>query len=155
MFTEEVRSIIVPGCALVVGTVGDDGLPRTTRAWSIEPLHADTRLRIVMSADDEVAVGHLVPGRWVAVTGSDVTTLKSLQFKGPVVTVEATNAHDDEAFAAGCAGFLEKVSHTDGTSASIMRRMLPQRTIAFELEVEQLFDQSPGPAAGRPLRIAG
>ena len=115
---------------------------------------AEPTIRVVVGADDEVLVGQLATSS-VAVTGSDVETLESVQFKGRVTRIEEPTEHDLAAFAEGCRVFLQKVRRTDGNQIHKMRKIVAQRVIVIEVEVTQLFDQTPGPAAGRLLTADG
>jgi len=151
VITSDIRAIIEPGAAIVVGVADADGWPRATRGWSVTPLDGDQRLRVVVSADDDVLLGRLAPPQWVAVTASDVKSLKAVQFKGRVETAAGPMTSDDALdFERGCEMFLAKVRRTDGNAVEKMRRMLPTEAAVFEMTLEQAYDQSPGPAAGRP-----
>lgn len=155
MFTPTLHSVVAPGSAIVVATVGDDGWPRATRGWSIELVEADVpTIRVVVGADDEVLVDQLATSS-VAVTGSDVETLESVQMKGRVTRIGPPTAPDLAAFEAGCRAFLEKVRRTDGNPIHQMRKIIAQRVLVIDVEVTQLFDQTPGPSAGRVLPADG
>lgn len=154
MFSSDVISIIGAGTSLIVGTVGDDGEPRATRAFALSIDDPATRLaRIVMSADDPVAVAHLASGS-IALTAADVRTLRSMQLKGRITLVEPASAHDVEVLVEHSERFFTAVHETDGHPTALVRRMLPIEMIAVEFEVDEIFDQSPGPDAGRRIAVA-
>lgn len=147
-------AMIDAGAGLVVGTVSADGEPRVVRAWATAVLDRDPlRIRVVMGADDETVVGNLAPGV-VAVTGADVRTLRSVQLKGRVAAVEPATADDLQLLDEHAGRFFEAVHDVDGLPASLMRRMLPHRVIAFEVAVDETYDQSPGPTAGTTVTAA-
>lgn len=151
VFETEMAAITAAGGGLVVGTVSDEGEPRAVRAWSaVVPTGAPDRLRVVMSADDPVAVGNLAHGR-VAVTIADVRTFRSLQLKGTVTLTEVPSAEDLEQMRIQAETFLTAVHETDGNPLEGLRRMLPHDVIVFEMIVEHGFDQTPGPEAGAAL----
>jgi hypothetical protein len=149
VFSADVRSILAAGTSLIVGTVGPDGEPRATRAFALTIVDPEADVvRLVLSADDPVVVGHLDTGV-IAVTAADVRTLRSVQLKGRIVAVEPTTA-DDEAVVADHSGrFFQAIHETDGHDLSAIRQMLPIETVSVEIRVEELFDQTPGPDAGR------
>jgi hypothetical protein len=151
VFGSELAAITAAGGGLVVGTVSDDGEPRAVRAWAavVTPGRED-RLRVVMSADDPVSVANLATGR-VAVTIADVRTFRSLQMKGAVASTGAPTAADLEQMRIQADTFLTAVHETDGNPLESLRRILPHEVVAFELVVEQVYDQTPGPDAGAAL----
>ena len=152
MFGNELTSMIDDGAGLVVGTVGDDGEPRATRAWSVSVVDPDEcRVRVVVGADDPVTVANLVVGAGVALNGADVRTFRSVQLKGRIVAVEAPDPTDLEVTRVQSDLFLRTVHETDGNPLESLRRILPLDVVAVEIVVEEMYDQTPGPDAGRPL----
>ncbi len=153
MFSSDVMSILEAGTSLIVGTVGPDGEPRATRAFALTIVddQAD-RVRVVMSADDPVAVTHLGTGA-IAVTAADVRTLRSVQLKGRITTVEPPTEHDLEVMEEHSSLFIQAIADTDGFDPGLTRRMLAQHVVSIEFLVDELFNQSPGPGAGSPVAL--
>jgi hypothetical protein len=147
-------TLIGPGTSLVVGTVDAGGAPRATRAWAASPVGHD-RVRVLVSADDPVVVDSLQHGGAIAVTGADVRSLRAVQLKGTLDLVEPPTAHDLAALEAHVELFFDEVHATDGNPIELLRRLLPHRVVAVELVVDEVFDQSPGPAAGAALAPRG
>ncbi len=136
------------GMSLVVGTVSRGAEPRVARAWASSIVATDPlRVRVLMSADDPEAVDNLETGN-VSLTGTDVPTLQSAQLKGTVVLVEPATPADVERVATHTDAFFQAVLEIDGFPLSLMRRLLPHEVVAFEMVVNEMFDQSPGPGAG-------
>ena len=149
------RALVEAGCSLVVGTVGADGAPRATRAWAATVLdEAAGRLRVVVTADDAVALANLGTGQ-IAVTGADVRTLRAVQLKGHVVVVEPATPGDLATLDEHTGRFFQAVHETDGNPVELLRRLLPHEVVAVELVVEEVYDQSPGPGAGAALAPRG
>jgi hypothetical protein len=151
VFGAQLEAMVRAGTSLIVGTVGPDGTPRATRAWAarvVDPTRC--RIRFVMAADDEVAVSNLGTGA-VALTGAEVATLTSTQMKGRVVAVEEATDVDVSLMDEHSTAFFDAVNATDGNPVWLLRRLLPTTVVAVELEVDEVFDQSPGPAAGAPV----
>jgi hypothetical protein len=148
VFSSDLMETIGLGCSLVVGTVAADGEPRATRAWAACVVDADRRrLRVLVGADDPVSVANLANGR-IALTGANVRTLRSAQLKGRVVRTEPPTTADLDLVAESSAAFFRAIHETDGNPLEIVERLHPAEVIAVEVDVEELFDQSPGPAAG-------
>jgi hypothetical protein len=144
-------SMIDAGAGLVVGTVAADGEPRAARAWSAEVIDpAERRLRISVGADDPITLANLGSGS-IALTGADVRTFRAVQMKGRVLAVEEPTAADLELVHVQSERFFRAVHETDGNPVEHLRRLLPVAIVAVEVLVDELFDQTPGPAAGAPL----
>jgi hypothetical protein len=153
VFGSELTSMIEDGAGLVVGTVGDDGEPRATRAWSAIVADAEQRrLRVVVGADDPVTVANLRVGTTMALNGADVRTFRSIQLKGTIVAVDAAGSDDVDAARSQSDRFLQAVHDTDGNPLEQLRRILPIEVVAIEMVVDEMYDQTPGPEAGGPLR---
>ena len=140
------------GASLIVGTSNGHGEPRATRAWAAHIVEPEPLLiRVVVTADDPVTVANLSPGGSVAVTGCDVRTLRSVQVKGRVRSIAPADAADLAIVADHSRKFLEAVRDTDRAAIEMVARILPRTFVGVEIEVDQRFDQSPGPVAGRLL----
>ena len=154
-FASELTRMVESGAGLVVGTVSADGAPRADRAWGVSVVDADARrIRFVMSADDPAVLEHLESGS-VALTGGEVSTFHSVQFKGRPVTVEAPTSEDIEMARVQSERFFQTVHLVDGNPVEQLRRMLPLDTVAVEMVVTEMFDQTPGPSAGSALLEPG
>jgi hypothetical protein len=160
VFEPETRQLLEAGCALIVGTADRDGEPFATRGWGVTVLDdgedggvggaeaAPTRVRLLLDGADRPHIGADPGPAPIAVTGCDVPTLRSIQFKGQVVeVVEATDA--DRARAERFwEAFFSDIEKTDRTPRPPLYRLVPLDLIACTVEVDEIFDQTPGPDAG-------
>ena len=138
--------------ALVVGAVGTDGRPFAARGWGLTILDADKgHARLLLDLRDLDRLAHLASGGGIAITGTDVPSLRSCQMKGHVEGFEVADADDYAHSARYCDGFFGDVETTDRLPAWKMERLRPDELAACRLKVECAFDQTPGPVAGRPL----
>ena len=152
MFDGATTSFLLSGCSLIVGGLTPDGEPFATRGWGIRVVDPDEhRLRVVVGAAD---LARLAPGA-LAVTGADVPTLRSLQLKGTVEAVDAPNEDDLVQHRSFCDQFFADVARTDGTARHLMERLVPVDLVVAVFRVRHLFDQTPGPNAGRPIEPEG
>src|SRR5690606_7630371 len=116
------------------------------------------RIRIAVAADDPVIVDNLTGGTspagdaFVAVTGADVVTLRSLQLKGRVVAVGPPDDGDRALADQHADVFTRKIEATDGHPREGMLRFLPTDLVMVDIVVDEAFDQTPGPGAGAILR---
>ena len=143
-----------PGSALIAGTVDDEGAPYVTRAWGAVVLDDGDALRIYVDADDTQLVPRAAASARIAVTGGDVRTLASAQVKGRVRSVDDLTALDIAMRERATEGFIRGVHETDHTPRDMLERMVPDRFVAVTLDVEELYDQTPGPKAGATLPAA-
>ena len=151
VFGSELTTMIEAGAGLVVGTVDGNGAPRGIRAWGARVVDVERqRIRIVLTADDRLVVDNLAGGK-AAFTAADVRTLRSVQLKGRVATVELPTPEDVELTRSQIDRFFEAVVETDRNSFRQLELMLPREMVAIELVVDEEYDQTPGPAAGTTL----
>jgi hypothetical protein len=103
---------------------------------------------MVVAAED---VPYIVgPGEapYLAMTFTDVKNLTSVQFKGPASTPGPAGADDLRAVELYCDGFFGAVFEIDGIPREWMERLVPPSFAACEVDVEHVYDQTPGPSAG-------
>ena len=155
VFDDETRAFLESGCALIVGTVDPDGAPHAGRGWGLSVLETGppARLRLLLDADDERSVAHAAAGGAIAVTATSVTTLRSMQLKGPSIGIEVATVDDEARAARFIDDFFADVHATDGVEWDVFERMAPTGYVAFVLEAQESYDQTPGPKAG--ARVGG
>jgi len=152
VFEPEVTAFLESGCALIVGTVGADGRPYASRGWGLTVLSRDhATVRLLLDADDATAMTHLSTTRVIAVTAVDVPTLRSMQLKGRILRIEEGTDHDRDRAAQFCEAFYTDVAETESTPRRLLDRLTPSGYVAGIVEVDECFDQTPGPAAGAPI----
>lgn len=152
MLDDELRNLLEGGCALIVGSVDAAGSPHAARGWGLDVVSLDPCVaRLLVDAHDTRALADLVAGRPVAITGADVPTLRSVQLKGTSRGVADPAEGDEARTARYVQGFYDDIERTDGTPRPVLRRMTPAAVVPVLVEVEEVFDQTPGPAAGRPV----
>lgn len=151
---DETASLLDGGCALILGCVSDDGRPHALRGWGVQPLHDDgLRLLVLLDSHDEEAVSYLAAGRAVAVTVADVTTLRSVQFKGSSCGVVPAPSDASQTMARYVDQFFDDIVATDGIPRAALERFTPDPAdlVGVLIEVREQFDQTPGPGAGRSV----
>jgi hypothetical protein len=152
VFEPEMVTFLQSGCSALVGTVGPAGDPHAGRAWGIDVVDAEAgRLRLLIDADDELTVRHLADLGAVAVTAANVPTLRSVQLKGRSLGVEAATDADRRRARRYCDEFFTDIEQTDGTERSLPERLVPASYAVCEMQVDDVFDQTPGPGAGAPM----
>jgi hypothetical protein len=143
----EVAALLESPCSLLVGTVGTDGLPDATRAWGVDVLGPD-RVRVLLASNAERTLANLGGGGEMALTATHFLTFVSWQLKGRVTALGDATASDRIHLDTFCAGCVRLIHESDGTPEEIVWRLFPVGIVACEMQVDQVFDQTPGPHAG-------
>jgi hypothetical protein len=149
----EIVAFLESGCALIVGTVARDGTPYATRAWGLSIVGRDdpVTVRLLLDAADAVTIDHLRDRGLVAITATSVPTLRSRQLKGTATSVVAATDADLDRAAQYCDQFYGDICRTEHTHRSLPERLTPSEFVACTIDVDELFDQTPGPGAGAAL----
>jgi hypothetical protein len=156
MFAPETTAFVETGPALIVGTVGADAVPHATRGWGLTVLDAGIgEIRLLLDADDDQARANLAETGAIAITATDVPTLRSLQMKGTCVEIAPASDVDAERSARYRDLFFGDIEATERTPRELPERLAPRALVGCAVRVDELFDQTPGPAAGTPMQGDG
>lgn len=150
MFDPETTAFLESGSALIVGTTDAEGAPHAGRAWGLEVLAPGppARLRLLLDSDDERTIEHAAAHGAIAVTATSVRTLRSTQLKGRVLAVEAASTEADDRAQRYLDSFFTDIIETDGTDPALLAAFAPIGFVPCVIEVDERFDQTPGPGAG-------
>jgi hypothetical protein len=140
---EEIVRFLHGGCALIVCTLDSDGDPYASRAWGCTVLGAEGGVRVRLLVTPDV----LAKGR-IAITATDVPTLRSLQLKGHVADVEPMTEGDAMKSEQYIDDFYTDIASTDRIPRDLLERVRPREFLACTVIVDELYDQTPGPRAG-------
>ncbi|HJR23853.1 MAG TPA: hypothetical protein VJ804_00145 [Acidimicrobiales bacterium] len=154
LLDEATASFLGTGCSMIVGTATPDGEPVAARGWGcavVDNAPGAARLRLLMSLDDVVGHVDARPGDRVAVTATNVRTLRSVQLKGTILAIEEADGRDGATFGAYCEQLFRDIHETDDTSRDLFDQLVPGGVLVWVVEVGEAFDQTPGPAAGSPM----
>lgn len=151
MFDDAMTAFLEGGCALLVGTVDPDGAPHASRAWGLRVVAGGPRVRLLVAAEDHATRANLDDGGRVAITATDVPTLYSVQLKGRALGVEPTTEEDEAQAERFRELFYADIVETDGTPRQLLERLTPVGHLTCIVEVEEVFDQTPGPRAGTAI----
>ena len=151
MVEPDIVELIESPCAQIVGTVDADGLPDATRGWGAQVLDDGTKIRLLLAANAATSIRNLRSTRRIAFTATHFLTLHSVQVKGIALTVDEATETDRGRYEEFCAGCVRMLEEMDGTPESLSRRFVPSGIVVCVLTVDELFDQTPGPGAGKCL----
>jgi hypothetical protein len=151
----ETAALLESGCSISVATVASDGTPHAARGYGITVLQDGGHLRLLLDADDRTGAANLVGGGAIAVTAAAVPTLRAVQVKGTADEPVATSDPGDLARTARhMDSFFTDVTGTEGTPVALLERLRPVNFAVCTVTVTEVFNQTPGPGAGSPLRRA-
>jgi len=149
--TAELLAFLDQGVSLLAGARDHELRPWISRAVGFVP-GADRRSFTAFVADRPGAtlLAVLAPGAPFALTCSHVPTLRSIQLKGSVTAVRPATEAERPAIEACTGGFTGDLSSI-GMPLPVVRRLVTWPATAVEVRLEALFEQTPGPGAGKPM----
>jgi hypothetical protein len=148
----ETVTFLSGGGSLILATVSATGAPHATRAWGVTFLTDDPpEIRLLLDANDATGLEHAATTAKIAVTSADVKTLQSVQFKGTVLEIEPATDDDRARAERFVDDFFGAVLEIDGTPRDLMEHLVPTDFVACRVRITELYDQTPGPAAGASL----
>ena len=137
------------GVSLLVGTRDAALRPESARAWGVE-VERETALATVFlpTAGSDVTIANLRDNGQLALTFSRGTDHRSVQVKGQCLSIAPTNlrqrAVQDRYFETFSEG-LRWIGHRP----PLIRRVRYFPSYALRFRIECMFEQTPGPGAGR------
>ena len=137
----------------ILASVDPMNVPDATRVMGLAAL-SPRRLRILISSNARTAHTNAQPGGRVAVLVTDITNYRSLQLKGTVVTGAHERTAGDMALVHHHIDTFCEFSPIVGITPANAARFFTVDVVAIVVDVDDLYDQTPGPGAGRSL-VAG
>jgi hypothetical protein len=137
----------------ILGSVDPMNVPDATRVVGLAALNP-RRLRVLVSSEARAAHANAQPGSRVAVLVTDITDYRSIQLKGTVVTGPHERTAGDMALVHHHIDTFCEASPKVGLTPATAVRFFTVDVVAIVLDVDDLYDQTPGPGAGRRI-VAG
>ena len=148
----EVVEFIHGGVAVGVATRDDDLRPQFARGWGPE-VSADGRsVTLCVAAPEGSRMrANLEQNGAVAVGFSPPTIARAVQLKGVATVVGEPDAADLERVERHLRSFVAEAERI-GAPPELARRMfVGAGLVAVQFSIDEVFDQTPGPTAGRRL----
>lgn len=141
------------GNSILIGTRDSLRMPHVARAVGIKVSSDRTKLTLFLPegpAARSLRNLELVP--LIAITASEPPTHRTVQVKGNVLALRAPTSDERAWVESYPERFANVVAYAGLARATVMRlNTWPAR--AIDIEVTDLFDQSPGPKAGAALDV--
>jgi hypothetical protein len=151
---DELVEFVQGGVSLLTGTCSAELVPECVRAAGVRVWPGACRLTVLLpKSTGEIAVGNLRASGRLAVTMSQIQTYRTVQVKGTVFAIRDGDEADHELatrYAAGLRASLAWVGIPEGVTRGL--RFWP--VWAIDLEIENVFAQTPGPVAGARMPLA-
>jgi hypothetical protein len=134
-----------------VGTRSNDLLPETTRGWGGRALEGGQEVELFVDRDaGKTTVENLRSNRLIAVTFASPVTYRALQLKGWCVEIGEA-APDDKAWIERHRTAFSEALRARGQPLHVSRNLWSTDVVRVRFLVNECFDQTPGPGAGRKL----
>jgi hypothetical protein len=148
----EVIEFIHGGVAVGVATRDDELRPEFARAWGPE-VSADGRsLRLCVATPEGSRMrANLGQNGAVAVGFSPPTIARAVQVKGVATAVGEPEAADLERVERHVRSFVAEAERIGAPTELSERLFVREGLVAVQLSIDEVFDQTPGPTAGRRL----
>jgi hypothetical protein len=140
------------GMSIVVGTVDAAGWPVTCRATALVG-HEDARCVTVylpLATSAETVANIATSGR-VAIVSSCPADHATIQLKGRSRGVRLAGESEAEVVTDQMERLADVLDHV-GVPRRLTRRLTSWPAFAVDVQVEEVFDQTPGPRAGARMR---
>ena len=152
MTDDRIRCCLGTGTSIFVGTIGADGTPMCCRAIALrsdDDLASATIYVPIATSRDTLT--NLATTHRLAVVVTKPVEHMSVQLKGASCTARLAR-DDEEAFVRSRLDNLAEVLDRIGVPRRATRSFVHWPAFAIEMQVDEIFEQTPGPRAGTRLR---
>jgi len=152
--TAELVEFMEGGVSLLVGSRDGALRPTSARGFGVEiDAASGTATVFLAAAGAALTLGNLRENGQIALTFSRPVDHRSLQVKGSVLSITETDERQrgvqDRYFSLFCEGLV-----WSGLREHLLRRIRYYPSYAVSFRIESMFDQTPGPGAGRVAKVA-
>ena len=152
MLAPNIVEFIHGGVAVGVATCDNDLKPDFARGWGPEVSTDGRSMRLcVAAAKGSPMRANLERNGAVAVGFSPPTIARAVQVKGVATMLGEPEADDLERVERHLRSFVEEAERVGAPAEVALRMFVGSGLVAVRLSIDEVFDQTPGPTAGRPL----
>ena len=149
----ELVDFLTSGISLLVGTRDAALVPACLRATGVSIADDRTGLTVfVPQATGARTLANLRHNGRVAVTFSRVIDLKGVQIKGTCIAMRDATEVERRLQQRYLDAFCDALAEI-GMPREVSSRLCSWPSVAVEVRAESIFEQTPGPAAGRALPV--
>ena len=148
----ERRSPAQEGMSLYAGSVSSDGVPAGCRAVALRTNRELTEITVYLPmATSHDVVANVAATKRLAIVATYPPDHFAVQLKGTTTAVRLA-ADDESEFVHARLGSFAGVLHAIGIPRRIGESLNCWPAFAIEMKVDEMFEQTPGPKAGTPIR---
>jgi len=148
---DDLTDFLEGGLSILLGSVDAQGRPECTRATGVEVERGGARVTLfVPTATSARTLANLQHDPRTAITFSRPYDYRTLQLKGRAVAIHEPNAEQAIVQERWHAGFVEQLAIV-GIARALSRRIRLRPSMAITVAVDEIFEQTPGPGAGRRM----
>ena len=138
------------GVSMVGASANDHLVPEVFRIWGAS-LDDGGVLRALISSDARRTFEQTREGSLLCMTFADVLNLRSIQVKGRCVGSAEFPGPADMALMERYETLLYRKVPLNGTPLALVHAIRPRSVFAVSVLLEEAYEQTPGPAAGKAL----
>lgn len=146
----DLSAFLDSGVSMLGASADEDLMPEAFRVWGAY-LVGDGQLRTLISSDAGQTFKGLRPGSAMCFTFSDPGTFASLQVKGLAMSGPEPPGPTDLACMRRYSAAFAAVATARGVPAALFESTRPVAVFAVVVQIEEIYDQTPGPMAGSRL----
>lgn len=151
MIPSGIAELLQTGVSVVVGTRDAALMPECTRAWGISIGQDRASITIYLTeAISQQTLRNLKANGQIAVSCTRPTDHVACQLKGRVRTIRPTTKRDSDLSRAWQREFVEELVAI-GVPPSLGEAWITEPALAVEIDVTDVFHQTPGPGTGEKL----
>jgi predicted pyridoxine 5'-phosphate oxidase superfamily flavin-nucleotide-binding protein len=151
MIPDSIVHLLQTGVSVMVGTRDASLIPECTRAWGIHVTTGRDTVTIFLS--ETIAgktIDNLRGNGKIAVTCTRPTDHTTCQLKGQVLRIKSATPADRDASRRWHREFVAEL-RAIGVPSALSEAWIVEPTVAVEIAVTEVFDQTPGPGAGKKI----
>jgi len=138
--------------SILIGSVDAAGEPSCCRALALTSIDDLATLTVyVPEATSRDAIASLAATRRIAVVATHPISHYSIQLKGVARDTRIARPDEEPIVRHGFGGFAD-VLNTIGVPRRVTKAVTLWPALAIEVDVQEIYDQTPGPKAGTRLR---
>lgn len=151
LIADDFASFVRGPVSAFLGTVDAMGTPDVARVIGVVGIDS-RRMRILVSGRAATALRNASVGARVAVLITDITTYRSMQWKGRVESATEPPSPGDTVLTDQHIHAFTGACSLVGIDPDEAWRMFPLDGVPLVIVVDESYDQTPGPGAGAPIR---
>jgi hypothetical protein len=151
MIPQQVFDLLQTGVSVVVGTRDASLAPESTRAWGIRV--SEDRASVIVFLTEAISrktLQNLRENGQIAISCTRPTDHQACQIKGRLRTIRPADQRDGESSRRWHRDFVEELVAI-GVPAELGEAWITEPALAVDIEVTDVFEQTPGPGAGEKV----